>query len=195
MVSSRRSALIALGSNSFSGWGNISETVQKAMIRLLALSEGQSKGSNIYSTPAYPKGSGPDFRNAAVRLMTSLSPEKLLKELHEIEAAAGRTRQARWAPRTLDLDLIGMDDLILPDRDVHQIWRDLPMDRQMQEEPDQLILPHPRVQDRSFVLVPLADIAPDWVHPILGKSVRQMLSERPAEEVASILPSNPTSNS
>ena len=65
---------------------------------------------------------------------------------------------------------------------------DLPPDRQRIDTPDRLILPHPRLQDRPFVLIPLADILPDWVHPVTGQSVRQMVQRLPADEIAAICP-------
>ncbi len=81
-----------------------------------------------------------------------------------------------------------MSDSILPDRESQARWRELSLTDQMQQSPDQLILPHPRMQDRAFVLVPLADVAPNWVHPVLNLSVLQMLARCPAEDVAQVTP-------
>lgn len=100
----------------------------------------------------------------------------------------GRTRGVRWGTRTLDLDLIACGDAVLPDLTTYLHWRDLPLEAQMQAAPQELILPHPRMQDRAFVLVPMADIAPDWVHPVLDRSVRQMLAALPAAACAEITP-------
>jgi len=96
-------------------------------------------------------------------------------------------RTTRWGERTLDLDLIACGDQILPDSDTQDHWRSLPLGEQKKRTPDQLILPHPRVQDRAFVLVPLLEVAPEWVHPRLGQSVREMLGALPAEDVAQVV--------
>jgi 2-amino-4-hydroxy-6-hydroxymethyldihydropteridine diphosphokinase len=142
--------------------------------------------SELYSTPAFPAGAGPDFVNAAVVIKTAVTPARLLDQLHDVELMAKRTRDVRWGQRTLDLDLIGVGDAVVPDLLVHAHWRDLTLSEQQVETPDQLILPHPRVQDRAFVLVPLCDVAPDWVHPILQKTVVQMRDALPANDLAEI---------
>ena len=178
--------LIALGSNGVSPWGDAAETVQKAMV-ILSKKVGHLVGeSPLYATPAFPAGAGPDFVNAAIRVTTALSAADLLTALHAVEAEAARERTVRWGQRTLDLDLIAYGDAVAPDLVGYDHWRGLPVDLQMKETPDQLILPHPRLQDRSFVLVPLADVAPDWVHPVLGQSVVQMRDARPSAEIASV---------
>ncbi len=105
--------------------------------------------------------------------------ESALAALHRIEAAFGRDRAGRWAPRRLDIDLIAMGDAVRPDRATQALWRDLPPERQAREAPGALILPHPRMQDRPFVLVPMAEVAPDWRHPLTGLTVREMLSRLP----------------
>ncbi len=131
--------------------------------------------SNWYSTPAFPAGSGPDFVNAAVLVQTTLSPEGVLDALQRIEHALGRTREKRWEPRLCDLDLIAYGDVILPDLHTFKHWQNLAFTDQKTQAPVELILPHPRLQDRAFVLIPLKDIAPDWCHPVSGNSVTQMI--------------------
>lgn len=121
--------------------------------------------SSIYDSPAWPDPTAPAYVNAALHLETSLNPESLLAALHGIEAGFGRTRgylkgkEERYAPRTLDLDILDYNGEIL---NLIGGVRDL-------------TLPHPSIQNRDFVLLPLAEIAPDWTHPITGMPVVNMI--------------------
>ena len=133
-----------------------------------------------------PKGAGDDYVNAAICIKSRLSAPNLLAHLHDVEKEFDRERSGRWISRTLDLDLIDHGGLVVPSRAVHDRWRALPFERQRREAPKELILPHPRVQDRGFVLVPLAEIAPKWRHPILGQTTLEMLEALPHEELAEI---------
>lgn len=175
-------ALLALGANlSHLGKGP-QETLLEA-VGLLAQRIGQPlRLSRLYRTPAFPPGSGPDFVNAAAALPWGDAPEALLGLLHEIEASLGRTRRTRWEARIMDIDLIALGDQVLPDAQTQRRWHDLPLARAATETPDRLILPHPRMAERSFVLVPLADIAPAWRHPLTGLTVAEMLAARPQAE-------------
>jgi 2-amino-4-hydroxy-6-hydroxymethyldihydropteridine diphosphokinase len=178
--------LIALGSNEESAWGDSRETVQKAMLAVAEISDQPPKMSGFFATPAFPVGAGPDFVNAAMVISIRLVPADLLARLHEIEATVGRTRARRWGQRTLDLDLIAVGDTVLPSHAAHQRWRDLPLTQQQEQIPDELILPHPRLQDRAFVLVPMLDVAPGWQHPVLGCSIAQMVAALPEEQQAEV---------
>jgi len=180
--------LIALGTNLPSIAGGADETLTFA-IRLLE--DRQLKvtaQSRFFVTPAFPAGAGPDFLNAAIEVETELPPDRLIGELHETEQSLGRTRKQRWAARVLDLDLLAAGATVLPNEKTFRKWQNLPLEQQKTTAPDQLILPHPRLHERAFVLVPLRDIAPDWRHPVLDKTVRQLVGELPKHDVAAVVP-------
>lgn len=182
--------LVALGANLPAvGGGSPADTVAQALIALHECSDiDLEKVSTFWLTPAHPAGSGPDYCNAAAALRTSLSPRELLDKLHQIEAKFGRERpmDVRWQSRTLDLDLLAVEDTVLPDTATQDEWRNLPSARQAQRAPDEMILPHPRLQDRGFVLAPLAQIAPLWIHPRTGQTVVEMLAALPDDELAAM---------
>lgn len=170
----RSLALVAVGSNLKTKQVDATSTVESAIHSVVAETGVIRSKSRFFSTPAYPPGSGPDFVNAAFSVETNLSAVELLNRFHEIEAKFGRVRHQRWGPRTLDLDLIAYNDLVAPDRQTFLQWADLPLEDQMDSAPETLILPHPRLHERAFVLVPLTEVAPEWVHPVFGKTVQQM---------------------
>ena len=163
-------------------------TLKSALSTLSGVNLTVLKVSRFFQTPCFPAGAGPDFVNAAALVESDLSAPEVLARLHAVEAQFGRVRQSRWAGRTLDIDLIGGEELILPDRATYEAWRDLPLEDQMKRAPEQLILPHPRLQDRAFVLVPLNDVAPGWIHPVLGLSVAEMLAKLPETDREAVVP-------
>ena len=145
--------LIALGGNV----GDVRATFQKAIANICGMTQGMLKTrSSDYSTPPWGDEQQAPFINACIEIETALDPHALLFTLHKIESKFGRdrARERRWGPRTLDLDLIAYDDVAL-------------------QEPE-LTLPHPRVFERAFVLVPLAEIVPDRV--IAGQNIASALA-------------------
>ncbi len=115
--------------------------------------------SRLYGSPAWPDPADPPFVNAVIEVEARSGPAQLLAALHQVEAAFGRLRSRRNAPRTLDLDLIAYDGLVIEGRG--RVLR----------------LPHPGLAARDFVLAPLIDVAPDWISPATGLSARDMLAE------------------
>ena len=147
--------LIALGANLPSAAGAPQDTLRAALASLGARGITVEKRSGFYRSPAWPDPADPPFVNAVASVRTGLSPAELLRTLHEVEAEFGRTPGPRNAPRPLDLDLIDYD---------HRVDHGDPE------------LPHPRVVDRAFVLVPLREVARDWRHPVSGQTVDELIS-------------------
>ena len=174
MTRVRSNVLIALGGNLPSEAGEPAQTLTNAIKNIGEAGLTLRSVSRFFRTPSFPDGTAPEYVNAAICVRSDRSAGEILHLLHQIEHRFGRVRVQRWGMRTLDLDLLAVGQEILPDRDTFRIWCDLPRSGQTWAAPDQLILPHPRVQDRAFVLLPLLDIAPDWKHPVLGQSVREM---------------------
>jgi 2-amino-4-hydroxy-6-hydroxymethyldihydropteridine diphosphokinase len=111
--------------------------------------------SPVYETAAWGLEEQPDFLNIALCLETELTPDGLLNAIRDIEQQCGRQRELKWGQRTLDIDILFYDDIVM-------------------NEP-QLVIPHPHLHERRFALTPLCDIAPDMTHPTLKKTIQQLL--------------------
>ncbi len=155
----RSRTALALGSNM-----GESQATLEAAIKTLAQTPGilLEARSNWYKTKAVGPPQ-PDYLNGCAILQVEISPHNLLQTLLEIEQKFGRVRQELWGPRTLDLDLLLYDDLI-----VHT---------------PNLQIPHPRMRERAFVLVPLAEIAPDWLEPVSGRVIKDLLKQVDCSDV------------
>jgi len=153
--------LVGLGSNLATGQFESSEQILESAINTL-----EKMGIRVvYRSPWYrsapvPVSDQPWFVNGVISVSTERSPEDLLQDLHGIENEYGRIRAQRNESRTLDLDLLAYNDQVL-------------------EVPGGLVVPHPRIAERAFVLLPLADVAPQWRHPVTGRTASEMLADLP----------------
>lgn len=184
----RSNAFIALGGNLPSEVGEPAKTLVYAIKTMSEAGLTLGRVSRFFRTPSFPDGTAPEYVNAAICVSSDHSAAEILQILHRIEHRFGRVRAQRWGMRTLDLDLLAVGSQVLPDHDTFRIWCDLPRSGQTWAAPDQLILPHPRMQDRAFVLLPLLDIAPDWIHPVLGQTVREMCGQLLQADIDEIRP-------
>ena len=158
-----RRAIVAFGANQGDPLGNI----LKALGRLKDFYS-QIAVSSVFRTKAVGGPIGqPDFLNGVVIYSVNDSPIQTMNKLLAIETELGRVRREKWGPRTIDLDLIDYEGVVLNESD--------------------LVLPHPRIAERSFVLLPLAEIAPSWTHPITGLSPREMIDRLSDDDKAVIL--------
>lgn len=141
---------IALGTNLGERLDNLRAALDTMAPDVTVLAE-----SHVYETPPWGYEDQPAFLNMVVKAETGLEPESLLTYLKQIEVGLGREKSVRWGPRLIDLDILFYDDLVI----------DTPP----------LVIPHPRLHERAFVLVPLADVAPEVVHPVSGEFVWELL--------------------
>lgn len=152
---------LALGSNV----GDSAAHIQKA-IQLLSSTLSNVQQAPVYTSKATGYTDQADFLNTGISGQTTLSPQELLVVIKGIEKEMGRIERFRWGPREIDIDLILYDDLI--------------------QDTDQLTLPHPHFRERDFVLQPLVDLKPSLVDPSTGKTMRQLLSELPQDQISLI---------
>lgn len=153
--------IVGVGSNlPAPGYGSAQETGAAALVELGRRGVAIVAQSQWYDTAPVPLSDQPWYANAVAAVATDAGPHGLLAILQEIESAFGRTRSVPNAARTLDLDLIAYHDAVIDDG-AH------------------LVVPHPRMHERAFVLLPLAEIAPGWRHPVTGLSVAAMIAAMP----------------
>ncbi len=126
------------------------------------------KKSSLYQTAAWGLTDQADFLNQVVLLESSLAPHQILMEIQAIEKTLGRERLIAWGPRTLDLDILFIDQEVIQAIDLQ--------------------VPHPHIQDRKFILIPLHEIAADWIHPVFKKSAKELLIETKDTSAVEIIP-------
>ncbi len=153
-------AILALGSNV----GDRAQYIETA-IRLLSQQMKIVAVAGLYESKAAGVPDQPDFLNTAAVVETELSPHEVLACIKEIEKETGRIDRFHWGPREIDIDIISYDDLV---------YRD-----------ETLEIPHPHAAERDFVLTPLDEIAPEWHHPSLKKTAKELIAELPSRMVLS----------
>lgn len=163
--------LIALGSNlSQAPYTSPRDVLEAALEKFPTRGITVVKASRWYETEPVPKSDQPWFVNGVALVESDLSPEALLGALHDLESEMGRLRRERWEARILDLDLLAYDGVI---------------------RGEGVVLPHPRLHERAFVLRPLQDVAPGWSHPVLKKTAAELLEECDISAGVRILPERP----
>ncbi len=153
-----KTIFIALGTNLGDRLANLCTAIES-----LAPDVCVTRESTIYETPPWGYTEQPAFLNMVIEAGTNLSPHALLIYLKKRESALGRVKLFQNGPRQIDLDILFYDELILDD--------------------ENLTIPHPRLHERGFVLVPLADIAPEFEHPVLKESVETLLNNVDTSEI------------
>ena len=152
--------LIGLGANLHGKYGSPAQALQSAVYQLNHHHDIKVISvSSVWKSAPVPVSDQPWYRNAVCAIETSLSPEALLEVIADIEMVSGRERTQRNAARVLDLDLLAYDKRVINTQN--------------------LTVPHPRMHERAFVLYPLQEIAPSWLHPIQGKSVDNLIENMP----------------
>ncbi len=175
---------LALGSNLPHGGMEPLQVIRAAIAALKDLGLDQIKISGFYRTEPVPKSDQPDFINCVITGETSHKALEILDICQSVEQSFGRDRSIRWGARTLDIDIIDYDHQLYPSIDT---WHAVADNMEATTVMPELLLPHPFMHQRAFVLRPLCDLVPDWRHPVYRKTAADLLSEQPEQDRASLV--------
>lgn len=170
--------LLGFGGNLKSATGTPAETITAAIAHLPKAGVQVTSVSDFYQTSPVPASDQPDFINAAAWASCRLDAVPLLQVLAQTERHFGRQKAERWSARTLDIDLLAYGAAVLPDK---TRWMSVVDSLDPAATLIEPVVPHPRLHRRGFVLAPLMDIAPDWVHPVLQVPVSTLYSQLQAK--------------
>ena len=178
--------LISYGANLEGPFGKPAETLKLVFEELRQRNLEIVKNSRLYSSLAFPDPRQPRYLNGCLELKVNCNAADLLVQMKRIEIKMGRREGSRWSSRICDLDLLSFANMVCPSNEVFNYWYKMPLKKQMIKKPMELLLPHPRLQDRAFVLIPLIEVAPNWIHPVLNLSARQMCDSLSSTDQQSI---------
>lgn len=159
-----RDVILALGGNLAGKWGYPEQTLAYATRSLRTAGICVKFASDIYRSTAIGGGRQPPYLNAVIVVQSNLAPAQLLRLIKSWERAAGRRLGRRWGPRSLDIDIVAQAGLSKKQRSPRR-------------PAGQIVLPHPHMHERAFVLAPLCQVAPHWHHPLLNRTARQLLAQ------------------
>ena len=156
---------LGIGSN----LGNKKKNIELTKIKLKNNNISIVKSSKNYQTPSWPNKKNPKFINVVLKIKTSLSPISLMKKCLSIEKELGRLRKGKNQPRTCDIDIIDYDNKIISNKSSQN-----------------LVIPHPKMHQRNFVLIPLFEIAKTWIHPKKKISIKELINSLKTKELRAI---------
>lgn len=176
---------LSLGSNLPHDGMQPAEVLEAAIIALKGAGFDALKSSDFYQTEPVPKSDQPDFVNCVVTGKTDHTAHEVLDICQSVEKSFGRDRTTRWGARTLDIDIIDYGHRVYPSADM---WHTVADNARAETRMPELVLPHPFMHKRAFVLQPLCDLAPDWQHPVYQRTAVDLLSEQSADDRAGVVP-------
>jgi 2-amino-4-hydroxy-6-hydroxymethyldihydropteridine diphosphokinase len=176
--------LVALGANAPGVWGPPNETLERALVELKRIGIIVANRSSVYETAPIGGGRQPTYLNAVIQIHSPFPPATLLRHFKVLERSAGRRLGRHWGPRPLDLDIIDARWNVVGWQSVPRVkltggndTKNKGTRQQPRRVAGRLILPHPEIANRAFVLIPLRDVSPHWYHRALHRSISQLITQ------------------